>query len=100
MDPSDLVYRNHQWTTVLCDANESCATPGHVVKFNGKNMMMKTFCTIVSCGKKEMHVNSPRYSRAVFINSKTEGLQYTVFAARYESRLEEAVISAAVRMGM
>lgn len=100
MDSADLVYCRHQRTTVLCDANESCATPGHIVKFKGKAMMMVTFCHMVGCEKRSMHVNSPRYKRGVLINSSTVGLQYTAFAARYGSRLEEVVISVVVRMGM
>lgn len=100
IDSSDLVYDRHQWTTVLCDENKSCATSGHIVKFNGKTMMMRTFCDIVGCEKRSMYVNSPRYKRGVLINSNTGGLQYTAFAARYGSRLEEAVISAVVKMGI
>jgi len=32
--------------------------------------------------------------------SRTDGLQYTAFAARHETRVEESIMAAAVRLGL
>lgn len=99
MGKHELVFEEHQTGRVLCDGSGSCATPGHLVSYRGDAMMMKSFCQIVECQEKVMMVNSPRYRVGLRVSSKTEGLEYTAFAARYESRAEEASMAAAVRMG-
>lgn len=65
-------------------------------------MIMRRYCEEVvgRCEKRVMEVNSPRYKRKRRVKSRTEGLEYTVFAARYDTRAEEAVIAAAVRVGV
>lgn len=96
----DLVLGKHATAHVLCDVNESCATPGHVVVFNGKPMMMRTYCASVGCERKVMTVNSPRFQRALRVRSRTDRLEYTAFAARYETTAEEALMKVAVRAGL
>ncbi|CDF33442.1 unnamed protein product [Chondrus crispus] len=96
----ELVYSRHVSSRVLCDAFGSCATQGHIVRYAGKAMMMKNYCRIVECEERIIKVNSPRYSIGMRVPSKTDGLEYTSFAARYESVVEEAAIAAAVRMGL
>ena len=96
----ELVYSRHVSSRVLCDAFGSCATRGHIVRYAGKAMMMKNYCRIVACEERIIKVNSPRYSVGMRVPSKTDGLEYTSFAARYESVAEEAAMAAAVRMGL
>lgn len=100
LEKHQLVFENHYMAKVLCDSSDSCATPGHIVQFNGKGMMMKTYCEMVGCRPVFMRVNSPRYSSGIRIESNTEGLQYTGFAAAYETYAEEATMAAMVHLGM
>lgn len=100
MDAADLVFPRHSWSNVLCDSNDSCATKGHIVTFNGEAMMMETYCGVVTCSERVVQVNSPKYRRGLRVESKTEGLHYTAFAARYETSAEEAMMAAAVRVGL
>lgn len=95
-----LVFKTDPVAHVLCDAQQSCATPGHMVHFKGRAMMMASYCNLVPCAQRQMRVNSPRYSRAARLNSQTEGLQFTALAARYETVTEERILAAAVRMGL
>lgn len=99
MGRDELLFEEHQTANVLCDDSGSCATPGHVVRYRGVGMMMKSYCGLVGCVEKVIKVNSPRYRFGVRVPSKTEGLEYTAFAARYESMAEETTMAAAVRMG-
>ena len=98
LDQSSLVYNRHRLARVLCDVNNSCATPGHMVRFNGSPMMMQTYCTRAVCTRQVMKVNSPRYRRGVRVQSHTEGLVFTAFAARYESKLEEHFLRMLIRI--
>lgn len=96
-----LVFPRHHQAYVLCDQHGSCATPGHVVVMNGVPMMMRTYCTRFSnCRRRIALVNSPRFKRALRIDSKTDGLVLTPFAAQYETSLEEHVLSTIIRLGM
>lgn len=97
----ELVYEEHRRSKVLCDLQGSCATAGHMVRYEGTAMMMKSYCTLVGgCEEKVAWVNSPRYRVGLVVRSKTEGLVYTAFAARYETRAEEALLSTAVHVGL
>lgn len=97
----ELVFEEHSLALVLCDAYNSCATPGHIVTYEGKAMMMKSYCKLVQqCEQREMLVNSPKFKIQLRVDSNTKGLQYTAFAARYETRAEEAAMIAAVRIGL
>ncbi|CDF34403.1 unnamed protein product [Chondrus crispus] len=95
----DLVFKRHFVAPVLCDLNDSCATPAHVVMHDGRPMMMRSYCATAGCTKKNMYVNSPKYYRRLVVKSKTPGLYFTVFAARYGTRLEELVISSVLLLG-
>lgn len=100
LESEELVFSTHYLAKVLCDANNSCATAGHMVELRGRVMMMKTYCANVGCTEREMLVNSPKYQRGRRVKSNTEGLRYTALAARYSSRAEEIVLIAATRIGM
>lgn len=99
VESENLIFKKHVWANVLCDDNESCATEGHIVKFRGDSMRMSAYCGIVKCSRRVMQVNSPRYSRGLRVNSNTDGLHFTAFSARYNTRVEEAVLAAVVRAG-
>lgn len=95
-----LTLDKHIRAKVFCDSFGSCATPGHMVMSEGKAMMMRSYCGLVECTSEVMLVNSPRWDRALRVKSKTEALEYTAFAARWESKAEEHVLRTAVRVGM
>lgn len=95
-----LVFDKHLLAHVLCDSRRNCATAGHMVMYNGQAMMMRTYCDMVSCKREVMEVNSPRYSRGLRVQSASRKLEFTAFAARYETRTEEKLLGAAVRVGL
>lgn len=95
-----LVFEQHQRGKVLCDEFGSCATAGHIVVYNGWAMMMKRYCGMVECEQRVMDVNSPKLRTALRVRSKTDGLEFTAFAARYATRAEELVLSTAVHVGL
>ncbi|CAN8064314.1 unnamed protein product [Agarophyton chilense] len=97
---NDLVYKTHRIARVLCDGHQSCATPGHMVVFNGRAMMMRTYCDLVSCDQRIMQVNSPRFKPSIRIPSSTDGLHFTAFAARYQTRMEEIALTTVVHAGL
>lgn len=100
--PDELVFDNHVRARVLCDSKDSCATPDHIVTFQGRVMRMRRYCEVSGgqCREAEMLVNSPRYRRGMRIESKTEGLLFTAFAARYGTHVEDMVLTLVVRLGM
>lgn len=105
LSQEELVYKHHRLASVLCDRQGSCATPGHIVLHNGRSMRMSSYCSMVlgaddGCVSQTMYVNSVRYTRGRVVQSQTEGLLFTVFAARFDSRAEEAVLGMALRLGM
>ena len=109
IEEASLVYpRDSQpRASVLCDQNGSCATPGHMVTWNGRPMIMRRYCsevTEVQCIGKVMHVNSPKMSLSKTagrrIGSKTGGLLFTSLAARYETLIEEKMLGVLVRLGV
>lgn len=99
---SDLVYAEHKRAQVLCDENGSCATDGHMVLYRGVAMMMATYCDLdaVNCRREATVVNSPRMRRGLRIASRTTGLEFTAFAARFVSKLEERALRGLVRFGL
>lgn len=97
---ADLVYRRPRMTHVLCDSNGSCATAAHLVTYDGQPMMMRTYCEIAGCKREAMLVNSPKYQRGLVVKSKTSGLHFTALAAKYETRVEEVILSVAVHFGL
>lgn len=101
LQPHQLAYRNHISARVLCDQHGSCATPGHMVRFRGRPMMMKSYCQLVgNCERSITMVNSPRYTRALQIPSHSPHLTFTAFAARYATAAEEHVLRTAVHVGL
>lgn len=98
--PDDLIYDNHVMSSVLCDRFESCATPGHIIQYKGTAMMMMTYCQVVGCVSKRMHVNSPKYQRRLQVPSNTRGLIFTALAARFVTRGEEFLLSTAIHLGL
>lgn len=98
----DLLFREHFRAFVLCDLHENCATPGHIIAFEEKAMMMKTYCQLrtISCRKVMMHVNSVKISRGRKIPSFSTNFQYTTYAARYETSFEELIMTLLIRMGL
>lgn len=100
LDMRQLVFEKHPLAPVLCDVNGSCATPGHIVIYGNEPMMMRSYCAIAGCVNKVIPVNSPRLTRRVRIPSRTDDLQFTAFAARYETRPEELALATAVRVGL
>lgn len=94
-----LMYGTHRWAHVLCDSNENCATPGHIVVYKERAIMMRNYCELVSCSLEIRRVNSPKYRVGLLINSNTEDLRFTAFAARYGTWIEERLLDVAVRVG-
>lgn len=100
MTSSQLVFKSARRASVLCDANNSCATAGHMVTWQGQTMMMQTYCALhVSCVRRVKSVNSPRMQRGLRVRSRTDGLLFTALAARYESKVEEVVLRNVVSLG-
>lgn len=95
-----LVFREDVLAEVLCDREGSCATEGHIVLWRERGMMMKTYCKEVGCVKRALMVNSPRWRVGVRIGSRSEGLGFSAFAARFGTWGEEALLAAAVRSGL
>ena len=96
---NELVFDQDQVTNVLCDRNESCATPGHIVIWQGRGMMMKTYCGKVGgCRYEKMEVNSPRWGKGKSVKSMSDGLLFSVYAARYESKVEEYMLERILRI--
>lgn len=99
--PKDsLVYDTHFQASVLCDHYGSCTTPGHIVLYKGKPMMMRTYCKHVSCKRRVKYVNSPTMTRALRIRTLSPDLTVTAFAASYQSSVEEGIVSLLVKMGL
>lgn len=94
---SQRVLAEDAWARVLCDAGGSCATAGHMVVFRGAAVMMRTYCAAAGCAARRMRVNSPRFARGLRVASRTNGLEFTAFAARFGTRAEEVLLRAAVR---
>lgn len=99
---SALVFAAPQRASVLCDKHDSCATPGHVVIFNGSPMSMKDYCKQVgvSCVKRVKLVNSPKMKMGLRIASRSTGLQFTALAATMETRIETTLLTLLVRLGI
>lgn len=102
LSPSELVFPSHRRASVLCDTRGSCATAGHMVHFEGRAMMMRSYCKLQGegCVRTVKLVNSPKFKRGVRVRSKTDGLSFTSFAARYESKMEEHVLKTLIHMGL
>lgn len=100
LHPSALVYTSHRRAAVLCDAQGSCATPGHFVEHKQTPMTMRRYCDMVGgCQRRTRLVNSPRLQAGLRVSSRTMHLHFTPFAARYETKVEELFLRALIHMG-
>lgn len=97
-----LVFARDVFSTVLCDSSGTCATPGHIVTFQGKAMLMQRYCdkTTGGCERQERWVNSPRFRRKLRVATLSDGLEITAFAARHGTLAEEYALSALVKIGL
>lgn len=101
LHPSKLVYAQHRKAVVLCDSFDNCATPGHIVEYKGKAMMMKSYCGLLEkCVRRVKLVNSIRMEAGFRVQSKSSDMKFTALSARYETRMEEAVLGHIIRLGM
>lgn len=103
MDSSQLVYQSHRTAGVLCDEHDNCATPGHIVEYRGRLMMMKTYCSmkdISGCAKRVRKVNSPKMAMGLRVASNLGDLRFTALAARFETKAEESVFNSLTRFGI
>lgn len=101
MPDKHLVFERARRTSVLCDGQLNCATDGHIVVWKGRAMMMQSYCQAhVTCTRRIMWVNSPRMQHGLRIPSRKEGFEFTAFAARYGTVLEEGVLKRLVHMGL
>ena len=100
LSQDQLVFSKHRFANVLCDEMNNCATPGHIVHYKSRPMMMKNYCNIVACKNEVMRVNSPKWSKAFRVPSNSNELQFTAYAARFETRTEERLMKLAVHMGL
>lgn len=97
----DLVFRTARSARVLCDVHGNCATRGHMVVYQGRAMMMRSYCALVGqCRGRRMLVNSPRMRVGLRVMTRVAALQFTALAARFESGVEEVVLTRLVHMGM
>lgn len=102
-----LIYSVDVQAFVLCDPMMNCATPGHIIIYQGVAMMMKSYCQQLQilkgvekpCTKKVMHVNSIRMGKRRRISSSDEAFQYTALAARAETTIEEGFLALIIRIG-
>lgn len=99
LDASELVFASSRRAAVLCDAQGSCATAGHMVVWRGTAMSMRTYCASAPCVRRVRLVNSPRMARGRRVEARTQGLQFTALAARFETALEEGVLATLVHAG-
>ena len=95
-----LVYAKDMERPVLCDRSGSCATTGHMVVWKGNAMMMRSYCELVGCEERVMWVNSPTWGPAVRVESSTDDLEFTAFAARWGSSMEESALRVVLRAGL
>lgn len=95
----ELVWKTDRWAKVLCDERGSCATEGHVVVFKGKAMRMDRYCHKHGCREDWRWVNSPRMRRGLRVQSQTDELAFTPFAARWGTNFEEFILRVAIAAG-
>lgn len=108
LHPHEKVFAKDRRASVLCDRQGSCATPSHMVVVQVKNarnvaMTMKSYCEKVAeegCSKRVMHVNSPKFKRGLRVASKTSALQFTAFAATYQTSVEEVTLRTLIHLGL
>ena len=100
IDADQRIHVRDLLANVLCDYNDSCATPGHMVLYKGRGMMMRSYCEVVGCYRGIMRVNSPKYGRQIRVRSRSEEMVFTAFAARWVTAAEERVLHGLIRLGL
>lgn len=96
----DMVFSTHAQATVLCDEQNNCATPGHIVVWKNIPMMMKTYCSSMKCRRSVKLVNSPRMKQGLRVTSNHPDFHYTALSARFETVVEEHVLRGLILIGM
>lgn len=101
MHRSQLVYATHRRAAVLCDQFRNCATPGHMVTFDGSAMSMSEYCAQgdVVCDKRVTLVNSPKMKLGLRVASRSDRMQFTALAAAKETWLEIRALKLIVALG-
>lgn len=100
LSQQEKVYKKARLASVLCDENGSCATAGHIIIWNGVMMTMKSYCRQFGvCHRQVKWVNSPRMKKGLRLVSRTHRLQYTAFAARYETTMESLILFLLLQLG-
>lgn len=115
---SALLYARHRLATVLCDAHGSCATPGHIIVHAGVAQTMATYCRLRlpmparatageagrvdgggggGCERRVMWVNSLKMRAQLRVPSDSPDMQFTAFAARFGTPVEEAILAMLLR---
>lgn len=102
LDRESLVFTADRRAAVLCDQFDNCATPGHMVMYRARPMMMKTYCleTIIKCVYRVKLVNSPRMKLGIRILSRSNHLQFTALAAAKETIFEEMILRTVIEAGI
>lgn len=96
----ELVFKHRKQAAVLCDQHENCATPGHMVVYQGNGMMMSAYCTqnSVTCNRRVKLVNSPRMKPGLRIPSRHPELQFTALAASKQTFVKHVFLKVVLRM--
>lgn len=69
LDPSKLVFSEHKKAGVLCDSTDNCATPGQMVEYEARAMMMRHYCKEVGhCMKRVKLVNSIKMTAGLILD--------------------------------
>ena len=63
-------------------------------------MMMKRYRGMVGCVERVVKVKNPRYRRGLNVKTRTEGLEFSLLAAKYGTRAEEILLRTATRVGL
>lgn len=99
MPLSDLIFGTRRRAFVFCDGFDSFATPGHIVVYNDRPLMMRIFCSQYAtkrCSKRVTVVNSPRMRGQLHIPSFPSELHFTALPANCETSFEEPVLGVLV----
>lgn len=98
----ELVFKHHKRAAVLCDQNENCATPGHMVLYRGKAMMMSSYCmqALIFCKRRIKLVNSPRMKAGLRVPSRHPELQFTALSASKQTFVEHAILQVLLHLGV
>lgn len=99
----DMVYKENKKRWTLCDDHGNCATPGHMIEWNGNIKMMKRYCqddVIGGCNWQHRWVNSPKGRWKSLRVRGENGIKFTAAAAKWQSQTEEVLLRWMVRRGL